>query len=136
MKTLPVFIFCLFCVVKAFGQCPTANFGIEDEYCTNETVYIDNLSTNGTDYSWDFCANDDLNEIPTANQVTSNAFGSCFNLGIEESSGNFYAFVPAKSIDKIVKLDFGSDPSLTPGYQQLTVSGDVLDDPTGIDLIN
>lgn len=121
--------------IVARAQCPTASFSVENSVCINQLLYPQNLSTDAISYIWDFCANDDLKNTPSAQEIATPSLGGNFDVKIVESNSDFFGFVPAKNNNSLIRLDFGTDINSTPEVHDLGTLMDILDDPTGIDII-
>src|SRR5689334_14887042 len=115
----------LSCIVlltlKSFGQCPVSNFTVDASVCRNESVAVSNLSTNATNYYWDFCS-DDLLSAPTASVLnTSSSIVTPYGYKTVFDNGKWYGFISDRGSKKIVRVDFGTDlENPSPTYVDLT----------------
>ncbi|MFT7160312.1 MAG: PKD repeat protein, partial [Bacteroidia bacterium] len=136
MRYIASVIICFFIFITTYGQCPTVDFSVNPDYCLNENIEIVNNTTGATSYQWDFCANGDLNNTPNTSQISAgSAFGGNFDFRVVKDQGNYFGFVPSRSGNKLIRLDFGDSIGVNPIYNDLGNLGDVLIDPTGIDFI-
>ncbi|UXX81102.1 PKD domain-containing protein [Reichenbachiella carrageenanivorans] len=116
------------------AQCPVSNFNLAIEHCIDETLAIENNSTLATSYSWDFCANDDLKNVPSSYLITTGSLSSCYDVDAEIDNGNIIAFVPARSNNSLVRINFGTSIGSSPLVENLGSFSNLLNSPTGIDV--
>lgn len=123
-----------FGIYKLSAQCPSADVSI-DLACKNETIILQNNSTNAVSYFWDFCSSD-LQETPT---IDPNDIGLPVNYGIDikiiQEGNIFYGFVVSRNNHSLIKLNFGNDLNSTPIISNLGNLGGTLSFPQGIDII-
>lgn len=117
--------------LTVYGQCPTTNFVLDATACRNEIVEVSNLSTNATEYYWDFCS-DDMQATPSAIQLTSSSsILSPYGYKTVFDNGKWYGFIADRAARKIFRVDYGTDlENPDPTYVQLTGSGSFFNSPT------
>lgn len=116
----------------AIGQCPVADFSIinSNKLCTNSSVILDNNSTNGVSFQWDFCP-EDFTETFANNSVVASGVAGGHGYKLIEDNGIWYGFMTLRTADRIIRLDFGTSPESTPSLVDLGSFG-LLDAPEGI----
>ena len=114
--------------------CPTVNFTVDTPViCIDEAVIVSNTSINAISYEWDFCAGDLESGSPTASShFSNNLLNFSFDLELVEDNGLWYGFVPSRTDEKLLRLDFGTDLSSTPTITDLGNVGGLFNDPNGV----
>ncbi len=123
-------------VLQASAQClGTATFDIPESVCSGEFVAITNNSTGSVSYQWDFCSLDEVEDTPSTTRIaSSSSFGTSNYIEIVEDGGVYYGFVPSRTSDFLVRLDFDNGLGAEPGYNNLG-NLSALDDPVDIALV-
>lgn len=102
--------------------------------CQGETTIFSNNSTGATNYLWDFCP-ETLEEQPEVIPLLS---ASDLNAGssykIVKDGDNWFAFFVNRNANRLLRFDFGVDPSSVPTMVDLGNPGGLLNSPEGIDL--
>ena len=112
-------LFLFLCLQGAFGQtCPSTSFTIQPNLCINESLQLDNTSSNGMTYDWDFCVGD-LTGVPTASSVGT--LGFPYELEVVDSIREYYGFVASRDPVQIFRLDFGNSLANTPQQTVLNI---------------
>lgn len=105
-------------MVKA--QCPVAGFQIPDSICPGLSIQINNNSSIGTQWNWDFSLGD-LDSIPTPTGISGGGnVNFPMHMKVVEDGGNYYGFVPNAGTNYITRFDFGNSPANTPTSINLT----------------
>jgi len=106
-----------------------AIFTFPDTVCVNETVNLQNVSSNGSYYSWNFCV-PNVNNAASAvnignpgNMMNVNVFS---DMAIDHTTGNYHMFVTSYTARNIVRLDFGNSPLNVPTTTNLGTFAGVL----------
>ncbi|MFN3839758.1 MAG: PKD domain-containing protein [Cyclobacteriaceae bacterium] len=118
------------------AQCPAADFTIPSAACINSSLDIDNNSTAGTYYSWDFCSGD-LDLTPEVTPVVSNSL--LFRtraLRVVNHNNTWYAFTIDQSTNKLIRLNFGTNLSNTPVIIDLGNPGNALNGVFDLCMVN
>ncbi|MEP7168699.1 MAG: PKD domain-containing protein, partial [Bacteroidota bacterium] len=136
MKKIKLFLWIAFAAVtNSFAQCPVAGFVASDTVCINFPFPVNDTSTTGLNYQWDFCAGD-LKKAPSGFQVdTFPTLLNPFGIDIVTDGVNWYGFVVNYGNNSIARFDFGNSLDNTPPPPTpVAVSG--LNGPVEIKLIN
>lgn len=133
------FIILLVCIVlteRGVAQCVLTEFSISnnDKICRNSPVKLRMENPLQGDYYWDFCP-EKFDEIPVSQSVSISSFGNGYGYRVVEDAGNYYGFLTSRSLDKLFRLDFGSDPTNSPTVVDLGNPGGLMDAPEGIDFL-
>ena len=123
-------------------SCPTvqpvtAGFLAPDTVCVNEPVNITNMTSNATNYFWNFCAGNSYS-TPTGVNLGNigNAFRSPVFSDIVSDNGNYYLFVSNHLPGGLVRLDFGNSLLNTPTAVPLgNVGGVVINTIEGLQVV-
>lgn len=110
-----LFVF-LSTLVGVNAQCPVADFSVSPTVCSSENLSIQNLSTGGSSYDWDFCSGD-LALNPNASiTVTNTLLFRTRSIRIVKDLGNWFGFTidQASSPNRLVRFDFGTSLVNTP----------------------
>ncbi len=118
----------------AFSQCPTTNIILPDTVCAEEIINIINNSIDVASYEWDFCAEDNLEEIPLSFQIPG-SFGTSLHSKTIKADSSYHTFIPGWTNDKMYRLDYGDSIFKSPFLIDLGNPGNILEDPAGIDII-
>lgn len=99
------------------AQCPAVSFTLPDSACQGSEVAINNTSTGGTVFEWDFCAGDFIQPVYT---TTSYDLNNALNIAagsqaLSDSTGD-YLFICSRDNSRILRLDFPN------GFENDTVS--------------
>lgn len=109
----------LLLVGTALGQCPATDFSIPATACSSENLFATNLTAGSNTYSWDFCSGE-LANAPTPTPIlTSGLLFRARSLRIANDAGVWTGFAIDQALNRLVRLDFGSDPSNTPTLADL-----------------
>lgn len=108
-----ILIFLIFLTGHDLMGQPQADFIIPSNACLQETIKIENLSVNASQYVWDFCGGD-LIQQPTANLLTSSYGGYGTRVEMTESAGEFFGFFLSGGTRALFKLSFGSNINSIP----------------------
>jgi PKD repeat protein len=137
-KFLHILAILFFSISYALIAQPVANFDVDPVTCKNQSIELENLSQDLTDFTWDFCHNDLL-----ANPLTDQPFeltttGTFFYSGIRiiQDGGNWYGFVTDLNGQKLWRINFGSSLSGQP--ESITDLGNLqgaLTSPGPIELV-
>jgi len=102
-----IIIITIFGTFKISAQCPTAQFTVPSTLCIDQNFVLENTTTGGDSYEWDFCEGD-LSTLPTAN-LLFRVPGANNMRGMEvvEDNGLWYGFITNKGNNLIFRLDFG-----------------------------
>jgi gliding motility-associated-like protein len=105
----------------------TAGFTMPDTVCVNAPVSIQNTSTGGTTYNWNFCTAD-LNTTPQGTNMGNpgnSLTRPCF-IDYAFENGNYYGFVISNAPSSLVRLDFGNSLLNTPTATNLGNFGNII----------
>ena len=127
MKPLLIYLFALLITIDiTYAQCNSADFTFTDNICSDQNISIDNLSTSGQSYYWDFCSGD-LNTTPSAGSYTANSIlKNTYAFDVLEHQGSFYGFAITQFTKSLIRVDFGNDLTSDPTYTNLGKFGDIL----------
>ena len=115
-----------------FAQ-PIADFSLPATACLNQSIALNDLSQNATQYFWDF-NHGDLSLLPAAKNIAGIGGNITTGIDVVFDGINWYGFVTSRSSDAIIRLDYGSDLNNTPSISVLSnVLGSIA--PTDIKLI-
>lgn len=113
-----------------------ASFTVPDTVCVNQTFNIQNNSTGGTTYFWNFCSGS-LFSTPVVTHLTNinGALRTPTFLAIAEDAGNYYAFI-TNNIGELVRYNFGNSYLNTPTADNFGSLGGVIPNHTeGVQVI-
>jgi gliding motility-associated-like protein len=112
MKAIICLLAIVLCSVVTFAQ--VANFDAPDTVCVNSPVTINNTSTGGSTWYWNFCSGN-LTQTPTAANLGNPGFYLSTPVFTEtaKDGNNFYAFV-VNNTQSLVRLNFGNSLLNTP----------------------
>jgi PKD repeat protein len=89
-------------------QAQSADFLLPASACLNETIAVENNTTDAIAYQWDFCLTD-LNDNGTLSDVgTMGAAATPTAVTAVYDSGNWYGFVSSRDNNKLIRIDFGN----------------------------
>lgn len=112
MHKLFLTLFCIF-VLYDFAN-SQAKFNIPETVCVNQSFRIENVSTGGSSFYWNFCSGS-LGDTPLGENL-----GNIGNLNqpvyssIVKDGANYYVFITNLTGGSISRLDFGNSLSNTP----------------------
>nr|WP_262713657.1 LamG domain-containing protein [Panacibacter ginsenosidivorans] len=114
-----------------------AGFVAPDTVCINTPVTIQNTTTGGTNFYWNFCETA-INQIPDG--INLGNIGNQLNLPVfmdfAEVNGNYYGFVVNNYPGQLVRLDFGNSLLNAPTAVNLGNFGGLLqNNAEGVQLI-
>lgn len=112
--------------LSAQSQCPATSFTIPTTACVNGNVQIANSSTIGNTYAWDFCSGD-LTSAPSASSIFTDSFlARARSFKMVQASGNWYGFAIDQVNNKLLRFNFGANPSNAPSMTNLGDLGNQL----------
>ena len=135
MRKILLLVARLFTVTAGFAQTPQADFSFPETVCKRENVFLQNNSSNASDYQWDFCEGD-LQFLPSANPLVVEEFDIPVGVSLIKTKGEWYGFITSLSNNSIFRIDFGpslSNPS--PVVTNLGNIGSLVDRPQDIKAI-
>jgi len=101
------------------AQCPSVDFILPSDICSNQPFNVSASYQNVTNFSWDFCDGSILN-IPTELYSQSVPQSSSpFDLKIIQENGNYFAFAPNLGSGSITKISFGNSIENSPALDDL-----------------
>jgi len=106
-KVITMIVTALFINIITLAQLPSANFSIPLNACSDETFEINNISTNATQYFWDFCEGD-LFALPTFQNI--GLIDGSFNpkaIDVVRDGDLWYGFITSQSTNSLYRVDFG-----------------------------
>lgn len=111
-RFLPMMV--LFTIVCAPITAQVASFNIPDTVCVNTPVKIQNTSTGGSTYFWNFCSGSLFNTPVVSNLGNINGdLNVPTFLSTAKDGNNYYAFV-TNNIGQLVRYNFGNSFLNTP----------------------
>jgi gliding motility-associated-like protein len=112
-----------------------AGFNIPDTVCVNTPIRIQNTSTGGSTYFWNFCSGSLFNApvVSDLGNVGSNLNIPTF-LSTAKDGNNYYAFV-TNNIGELVRYNFGDSFLNTPTSDNLGSLGVIPNHTEGIQVI-
>ncbi|MCG8310521.1 MAG: PKD domain-containing protein [Cytophagales bacterium] len=117
------------------GQCPTADFMVQDTACISESLIIQNNSVNGINYEWDFCAGDFINP-PHLSSITSiNQARVPTAISLKKDQSEWIGFISSRDNNKLFRLEFGHDMNSVPIVIDLGDLNGFLNGPKNLELI-
>lgn len=130
-----LFALLLLSSVAASAQCPQAGFTLPDTVCVNESISISNTTTGATQYAWDFCSGD-LMQNPALQEITTLPNAAIPTDITTVSDGtNWYSFVSSRDNNKIFRLDYGNSLNNTPTISDLGNPGGLLSRPEQMKIV-
>ncbi|SDF80687.1 T9SS type B sorting domain-containing protein [Chitinophaga filiformis] len=133
-RLLPMMV--LFTIVCLPVSAQVANFNIPDTVCVNTPVKIQNTSTGGSTYFWNFCSGS-LFSTPVVSNLgnVSGALNLPSFLSMTKDGSNYYAFI-TNNIGQLVRYSFGNSFLNTPVVSNLGNLGGVIPNHTeGVQVI-
>jgi len=124
MKNTLLSLFLLFSINNTIGQ--TASFIIPDTVCVNQSITIQNTTTGGSTYYWNFCSGNLSNNPIGINMGNLGSLNRPVYSVIKKDSSNYYVFITNNYDGKITRLNFGNSLINTPVATNLGTMG-VLD---------
>ena len=115
---IPLTCFAFFLSFKVLAQIPVADFNLPSPLCLNQQVKPSNVSSQATNYQWDFCSGD-LSQQPHASVLNNSNGGYGTRVKMIESDGRFFGFFISAGTRDLFRLDFGSNLSNSPGMTDL-----------------
>ncbi len=98
------------------AQSLVADFSIPASACSDQNIYLKNLSTSGATYQWDFC-DGDLKQTPSVTLLMNGYGGFGTRTEIEEDNGEYFGFFLSGGSQNLYRLNFGNSlensPTLT-----------------------
>ncbi len=122
----------------AKAQCPVVDFTLSDTVCVNEYLNIENSSTTGESYEWDFCAgglhvvNSNFSKV-TDVSASSLTFG--LDLAYDTATSSWIGLVTQRQNHAIQLLNFGSSLNNSP-TKSIILKGLPLRNPDKIMILN
>ncbi len=118
------------------SQLPTSSFTLSENVCVNAGLIIENNSTGGSTYEWDFCLGD-LNNNPVINSLGLYSELTRSNgMDLVEYNGNYYLFVVKQSTSTLYRLDFGSNINAIPVINNLGNPNNSIVGAYDIEIVN
>ncbi|MBW8682903.1 T9SS type B sorting domain-containing protein [Chitinophaga rhizophila] len=108
----------------------TASFTTPDTVCVNQTFKIQNNSTGGSTYFWNFCSGS-LFSTPAVTNLTNigGALRTPTFLAMAKDGANYYAFI-TNNIGELVRYSFGTSYLNTPIVDNLGSMGGLIPNHT------
>ena len=135
MNNSKIIFFLFLGIGRLFAQTPQSDFAISASACRDQRLETKNLSTNATVYDWDFCLEDIKTLKKSADIIDMPTLNGGVDYKLIQDEGNWYAFVLSENNSRIIRLDFGSDPTNMPTVVDLGNPGGQLSFPEGLDII-
>jgi len=111
----------LFFLEVVYSQTPVADFTIPTSGCLQERIQINNTSTSGDEFAWDFCIGDFFEE-PDVITNTVSGLGSGYGIEIVKVTDIWYGFIIDRSNKKVMRFDYGASPLNEPDITELNIS--------------
>ncbi len=122
-----------FIAAVSLAQTPNADFNLSEEVCKDESIFIQNSSTNAIAYEWDFCQGD-LEKQPVAVKVLQDE-ATHVMISIVEENGLYYGFTVRQDSKSIYRFDFSSGIVGLPDVVDLGNPNALLVSPLSIEVI-
>jgi len=113
-----------------------AQFTAPDTVCVNQPIHIQNTSTGGSNWFWNFCSGN-LFSTPTFTNLpnVSNALQTPVFLAMAKDGGNYYAFI-TNNVGQLVRYSFGNSLDNTPTATNFNnLGGVILNAAEGVQVI-
>jgi len=112
MRQLLLTLFFIF-VLYNFGK-GQAKFNVQDSVCVGQSFSIENVSTGGSTFYWNFCSGS-LNNTPVGENLGNiGSLNKPVYSSIIKDGENYYVFITNLTGGTITRLDFGNSLSNTP----------------------
>ncbi len=123
MKYFTFLFFFSFTLIKSNYAQSIANFVIPDTVCVNQNIGIQNTSTGGSTYYWNFCSGNLSNTPIGLNLGNIGSLNKPVFSSIVKDSNNFYIFISNIQDGTITRLSFGNSLINTPVATNLGTLG-------------
>lgn len=120
---------------KVWCQAPVASFNATAAACMQETIPLQNNSTNANSFEWDFCADDFFSLKSSAGLGLLSSLKSGEGFKLIGDNGLWYGFAASRDNNKLLRFDFGDSPENVPTIIDLGNPGGLLHSPEGLDII-
>ncbi len=115
---------------------PQADFTSPSSVCKDQFFELNNLSTGGTLYEWDFCTNDmDEAAILSSSLASVPRLSNNYGFDLVFDGTDWYGFATDLTNNNIWRFEYGDSPLNTPTVDSLGNPDDVLQTPEGISFI-
>jgi len=115
------FLFLLIAHVLVFGQ--EANFIIPDTVCVNEKITLQNTSTSGSTFYWNFCSGNLATSPIGVNLGNKGNLNGPVYSAIAKDGNNYYVFITNVNNGSLTRLAFGHDLTSVPVATNLGTLG-------------
>ena len=123
MKKHSLFIFCLILFrLNIFAQL-VPGFNIPDTVCVNQTFTIQNTTTGGSTYYWNFCSNNLTNNPVGVNLGNLGSLNEPVYSSFAKDGNNNYVFITNYLDGTLTRLNFGNSLLNTPVAANLGTLG-------------
>lgn len=132
IKSAVAFLF--FSLILSLNVSGQAGFNMPDNVCVNQPIQIQNTSTNGASYYWNFCPGN-LSVIPVGKNLGNlgKLNGPVYS-SIVKDGANYYVFISNINDGTITRLEFGNSLSNNPVATNLGNFGVLDKNIEGIDI--
>jgi PKD repeat protein len=135
LRNTILFVLFFFTIGQNLTAQLNADFTIGISHCLQQRISIDNTSSNGIDYIWDFCL-DNLDSITYASEIiTINDASVPTGITFVYDTSEWYGFISSRSSHSILRLDFGSSLDNIPSITDLGNIDGVLNGPKNMEFI-
>ncbi|MEI8048077.1 MAG: SBBP repeat-containing protein, partial [Bacteroidota bacterium] len=103
-----------------------ADFNLPDTVCVNQNISIQNTSTGGSSYYWNFCSGN-LSTVPIGvNLGNLGSLNGPVYSALAKDGDNYFVFITNENDGTLTRLGFGNSLINTPIATNLGTLGDVL----------
>ena len=118
--------------ISAYAQCPVSDFSASNTACIEESIRINNNSTEVANYEWDFCDEEFSYSTPTYGAIlTDGLLATSTDIAlVERDDGWWYGFVAKEG--GLMKLSFGEELHSVPQIAEINDPGNLLGRPIAL----
>src|SRR5262245_7485579 len=97
------------------AQCPDASFVSTAAVCAGQAISLNNTTTGGVSYEWDFCGGD-MSATPAVLRDTLTATAGPIAITPVFDGTNWYAFLASADDATVVRYDYGNSLDNIPTF--------------------